>query len=70
MAEKTEVWLTGPVEGIEAMLLPVAHALLQARADIQELAATVAPEHVWARPGGAGRAGTTAGTGTAGRECP
>jgi uncharacterized damage-inducible protein DinB len=34
---KTEVWLRGPLKGIPALLQPVAHALLQAREEINEL---------------------------------
>lgn len=57
MADKMEVWLRGPVEGVDGLLMPVAHALLQAREDIQQLAGSVAPEQVWARPGGAASIG-------------
>ena len=53
----TEVWLRGPVEGIDGLLLPVAHALVQAREDIRRLAGSVPPEHVWLRPGGAASIG-------------
>ena len=52
-----EAWLRGPVEGIAGLLQPVAHAFVQAREDIQRLAATVPPEHLWARPGGAASIG-------------
>src|SRR4051812_17909921 len=52
-----EVWLRGPLEGIDGILLPVAHALVQAREDIQRLALSVRSEHVWARPGGAASIG-------------
>lgn len=55
MAEQTDAWLSGPVEGVDALLLPV--ALMQARGDIQELSGSVAPDHVWARPGGAASIG-------------
>ena len=36
----TEVWLRGSVEGVDGLLLPVAHALVQAREDIERLAAS------------------------------
>lgn len=52
-----DVWLRGPVEGVDGLLLPLAHALVQAREDIQKLAASVPPEHVWLRPGGAASIG-------------
>ena len=34
---KPEVWLRGPLAGVPALLQPVAHALLQAREEINEL---------------------------------
>lgn len=52
-----EVWLRGPLPGYLPMLMPVAHALLQSREDIERLAHTVPPEHVWERPGGAASIG-------------
>ena len=52
-----EVWLRGALPGIEPMLMPVAHALLQAREDVENLAATVPSDHLWARPGGAASIG-------------
>jgi uncharacterized damage-inducible protein DinB len=49
----TEVWQRGPVPGIDPLLMPVAHALLQVQEDLRGLAARVSEEHVWSRPGGA-----------------
>lgn len=54
---QTEVWLRGALPGVDPMLMPVAHALIQAREDVEHLAATVSPDHVWARPGGAASIG-------------
>jgi len=34
---KPEVWLRGPVEGVPALLQPVAHALLQAQEELKRL---------------------------------
>jgi hypothetical protein len=54
---RPEVWQRGPIAGIDAMLMPVAHALLQVQEDLQALAARVPPmpaDQVWVRPGGAG----------------
>lgn len=52
-----EAWLRGPIEGIHPALMPVAHALQQAREDIYSLL-TVTPEAiVWTRPGGAASLG-------------
>ena len=53
MSTQPEVWLRGPVEGFEPLLMPAVHALLQAREDIEGLVASVPAEHVWERPGGA-----------------
>ena len=52
-----EAWLRGPIEGVPALLQPVAHALVQARAEVAALAAELPPEALWARPGGAASAG-------------
>jgi uncharacterized damage-inducible protein DinB len=52
MSNKAEVWLRGPLEGISALLQPVAHALLQAREEINELMADFPEELLWERPGG------------------
>jgi hypothetical protein len=52
-----EVWLRGPVEGVEPLLMPVVHALLQVQEDLTALVPGVASEHVWLRPGGAASIG-------------
>ena len=57
MTPQPEVWLRGPVEGFEPLLMPAVHALLQAREDIEGLAGSVPAEHVWQRPGGAASIG-------------
>ena len=57
MNPQPEVWLRGPVNGFEPLLMPAVHALLQAREDIEKLAASVPAEHVWQRPGGAASIG-------------
>ena len=49
----TEAWQRGPVPGFEPLLMPVVHALVQVREDLQRLTAAVPPEHVWQRPGDA-----------------
>jgi len=36
MSSQPEFWQRGPVEGIPALLQPVAHALLQAREEVKE----------------------------------
>jgi uncharacterized damage-inducible protein DinB len=50
--KQPEVWLRGPVPGVPAALQPVAHALLQAREDVEALAATLPDGLLWQRPGG------------------
>ena len=57
MSPQPEVWLRGSVAGFEPLLMPAVHALLQAREDIEQLAASVPAEHVWQRPGGAASIG-------------
>ena len=52
-----EVWLRGAVEGYPPELQPVVHALLQVREEVEQHAADLTPEELWARPGGAGSIG-------------
>jgi uncharacterized damage-inducible protein DinB len=49
--------MRGPIEGIAPLLMPVAHALIQARDELERMASEVPPEHVWLRPGGAASIG-------------
>ena len=51
--QETEAWQRGPVPGFDPLLMPVVHALIQVQEDLQRLVATVAPDHLWQRPGGA-----------------
>ena len=52
-----EVWLRGPLPGYPATLMPVAHALLQAREDVERAAGEATAEELSQRPGGAASAG-------------
>ena len=52
-----EVWLRGPVGGVPALLQPVAHALLQAREEVDALIQSCPDDILWARPGGIASAG-------------
>lgn len=52
-----EVWLRGPVEGYAAELLPVVHALLQVREEVEQHASDLTTDELWSRPGGAGSIG-------------
>lgn len=53
----TEVWQRGPVPGVDPYLMPVAHAFLQVKEDVEALAARLAPEQLWQTPGGAASIG-------------
>lgn len=50
---KPEAWLRGPVDGIPALLQPVAHALIQCREEIDALVSPLTPEEVWQERHGA-----------------
>jgi uncharacterized damage-inducible protein DinB len=52
-----EPWLRGPVEGVPALLMPAAHALLQAREDVADVLGSLSAEELWQRPGGAAAVG-------------
>lgn len=54
---QTEAWQRGPVPGFDPLLMPVVHALIQAREDLERLIAAVPPGHVWSRPGNAASLG-------------
>ena len=54
---KPEVWLRGPLANIPPLLQPVAHALLQAREEINALMAGFPDELLWAKPAGLASAG-------------
>ena len=48
----TEWWQRGPIEGVPAVLQPVAHILLQVRESVGELVAGLTEEEWNRRPGG------------------
>jgi uncharacterized damage-inducible protein DinB len=50
MSSKPEVWLRGPLQGIPALLQPVAHALLQAREEVNELMTDFPDKLLWEKP--------------------
>jgi uncharacterized damage-inducible protein DinB len=47
-----EVWLRGPIQGIEPSLQPAAHTLRQAREDIAAAVQGLTEPQLWARPQG------------------
>lgn len=52
MPQSLEVWQRGPLEGMPALLQPVAHALLQAREELEDLAPEISKAILWKRPAG------------------
>lgn len=52
-----EVWLRGPVPGIQPLLQPAAHAILQVGEDVLPIIQNLTPNQLWARPGGAASIG-------------
>ncbi|MDQ2930697.1 MAG: DinB family protein [Gemmatimonadota bacterium] len=52
-----EPWLRGPIAGMPAMVMPAAHALMQAAEDIPRAVAGLTEEQLWALPGGAAAVG-------------
>lgn len=55
--ETREVWLRGPLPAVPPLLQPVAHALLQAREEVQALGNGFPENKLWARPAGVASAG-------------
>ncbi|AXE17782.1 DinB family protein [Runella rosea] len=55
--DNREVWLRGPLPEIPALLQPVAHALLQAREEVQALAKDFPENKLWERPVGVASVG-------------
>lgn len=56
-ASTLEVWLRGPLPEIPALLQPVAHALLQAREEVEKIAEGFPNEKLWERPVGVASVG-------------
>lgn len=49
---KREVWLRGTIEGVPALLQPVAHALLQAREEVEAMMENFPEIFLWVKPAG------------------
>ena len=49
----TEAWLRGPVPAVAPVLQPAAHALIQAKEDVESLAPSVSTDVLWAERGAA-----------------
>jgi hypothetical protein len=52
MSDKPEVWLRGPLDDMPGLLQPVAHALLQAREEVNVLMAGFPDELLWQKLAG------------------
>jgi uncharacterized damage-inducible protein DinB len=52
----TEAWLEGPLQGVDAYLMPAAHGLVQVGRDVEKVA-DLTPAQLWTRPGGAASVG-------------
>jgi hypothetical protein len=52
-----EVWLRGPLPGIPPLLQPVAHALLQAREEVNAIMINFPEIFLWVKPNGMASAG-------------
>ena len=52
-----EPWLRGPIPGMPAMVMPAAHALMQAAEDIPMAVRGLTGPQLWALPGGAAAVG-------------
>jgi uncharacterized damage-inducible protein DinB len=53
----TEVWLTGPVEGVDPLLMPAAHSFLQVRQETAHLLDGLSIEQLWRAPRGSASIG-------------
>ena len=50
---RTEAWLSGPVDGVPPLLMPVAHALLHAQEDATRAVRDLETEEIWKDRGAA-----------------
>jgi DinB superfamily len=56
-ASVPEAWQRGPVAGVPPLLMPVAHALIQAREDAERALTGLSIDQIWMRPAGAASVG-------------
>jgi len=57
MTTQPEVWLRGAVPGVDPLLQPAAHALLQTVEDVERALDGLSADQIWASPGGAASIG-------------
>jgi uncharacterized damage-inducible protein DinB len=50
--ETLEVWMRGPISGLDPLLQPVAHAILQAREEVNLMMIDFPDELIWEKPAG------------------
>lgn len=55
--DKREVWQRGPIQNIPGLLQPVAHAILQAREEVNEMTAGFPNLLLWQKPAGVASVG-------------
>jgi uncharacterized damage-inducible protein DinB len=55
--DQPEVWLRGPIDDVDPVLMPAAHAFLQTGEDIERALAGLSTEQIWRDPGGAASVG-------------
>lgn len=51
------MWLRGAIPGVEPLVMPVVHSLMQVREDVDAVIAQLDDEQLWRRPGGAASVG-------------
>ena len=47
----TEAWLTGPIDGVPAVLMPAAHSFVQVKREMPRLLDGLSIEQIWRTPG-------------------
>jgi hypothetical protein len=52
-----EAWQRGPVDGVPPLLMPVAHAMVQAREEAERALRGLSTDQIWQRPGGVASVG-------------
>jgi uncharacterized damage-inducible protein DinB len=57
MDKLPEVWLRGPVPAVPPTLQPVAHAVLQAREEVEDMMKDFPEQKLWSRPAGVASVG-------------
>jgi uncharacterized damage-inducible protein DinB len=52
-----EVWLRGPIDGVDPVLMPAAHAFMQTIEDVERAVDGLTADQLWQTPGGAASIG-------------